>query len=94
MNDPETEGIVMIGEIGGVLSWRSTMIKEYGTKPVVGLLQDKHTCEDVWSCGAIIGEKDDTALAKWIHARVWYPCLWIPSRYWITMAEWLKEIMV
>ncbi|MDX1446636.1 succinate--CoA ligase subunit alpha, partial [Lishizhenia sp.] len=39
MNDPETEGIVMIGEIGGNLEANAAKwIKENGTKPVVGFI--------------------------------------------------------
>ena len=39
MNDPETEGIVMIGEIGGNMEAEAAYyIKEYGTKPVVGFI--------------------------------------------------------
>jgi succinyl-CoA synthetase alpha subunit len=39
MNDPETHGIIMIGEIGGELEPKAAMwIKEHGTKPVVGFI--------------------------------------------------------
>ena len=39
MNDPETEGIIMIGEIGGNLeAIAARWIKENGTKPVVGFI--------------------------------------------------------
>ena len=39
MNDPETDGIVMIGEIGGNLEANAAKwIKEHGTKPVVGFI--------------------------------------------------------
>ncbi|MFQ3576541.1 MAG: succinate--CoA ligase subunit alpha, partial [Cytophagales bacterium] len=39
MNDPETEGIVMIGEIGGGMEAEAARwIKEHGTKPVVGFI--------------------------------------------------------
>ena len=39
MNDPETEGIVMIGEIGGGMEAEAARyIKEFGTKPVVGFI--------------------------------------------------------
>jgi succinyl-CoA synthetase alpha subunit len=39
MNDPETEGIVMIGEIGGGMEAEAARwIKENGTKPVVGFI--------------------------------------------------------
>ena len=38
MNDPETDGIIMIGEIGGQLEADARWIKENGTKPVVGFI--------------------------------------------------------
>ena len=39
MNDPETDGIIMIGEIGGQLKLMlHHWIKENGTKPVVGFI--------------------------------------------------------
>ena len=39
MNDSETEGIVMIGEIGGQLEADAAhWVKEHGTKPVVGFI--------------------------------------------------------
>ncbi|MBM3428550.1 MAG: succinate--CoA ligase subunit alpha, partial [Bacteroidetes bacterium] len=39
MNDPDTKGIIMIGEIGGELEPKAAMwIKEHGTKPVVGFI--------------------------------------------------------
>ena len=39
MNDPDTDGIVMIGEIGGNLeALAAEWIQENGTKPVVGFI--------------------------------------------------------
>lgn len=67
MNDPETECIVMIGEIGGQLEAEaSRWVKENGTKPVVGFIagQTAPKGRTMGHAGAIVGGKDDTAQAK------------------------------
>uniref|UniRef100_UPI0039A6AFFB succinate--CoA ligase subunit alpha n=1 Tax=Ornithobacterium rhinotracheale TaxID=28251 RepID=UPI0039A6AFFB len=67
MNDPETECIVMIGEIGGQLEAEAARwIKENGTKPVVGFIagQTAPKGRTMGHAGAIVGGKDDTAQAK------------------------------
>ncbi len=67
MNDPETDGIVMIGEIGGGMEAEAAYwIKEHGTKPVVGFIAGKTAPKGrkMGHAGAIIGGKDDTADAK------------------------------
>jgi succinyl-CoA synthetase alpha subunit len=68
MNDPETEGIVMIGEIGGGMEAEAARwIKADGNrKPVVGFIagQTAPKGRRMGHAGAIIGGADDTALAK------------------------------
>ncbi len=68
MNDPETEGIVMIGEIGGNLEAEAARwIKANGNKkPVVGFIagQTAPAGRTMGHAGAIVGGKDDTAEAK------------------------------
>ena len=67
MNDPETECIVMIGEIGGQLEAEAARwIKENGTKPVVGFIagQTAPKGRTMGHAGAIVGGADDTAQAK------------------------------
>ena len=68
MNDPETEAIVMIGEIGGNLEAQAAKyIKETGNKkPVVAFIagQTAPKGRTMGHAGAIVGGKDDTAQAK------------------------------
>lgn len=68
MNDPETDGIVMIGEIGGNYeAMAARWIKETGNKkPVVGFIagQTAPKGKRMGHAGAIIGGADDTAEAK------------------------------
>jgi succinyl-CoA synthetase alpha subunit len=67
MNDPETEGIVMIGEIGGNLeAIAARWIKENAKKPVVGFIAGETAPKGrtMGHAGAIVGGADDTAEAK------------------------------
>ncbi len=67
MNDKETEGIIMIGEIGGSMETEAAKwIKAHGTKPVVGFIagQTAPKGRRMGHAGAIIGGAEDTAAAK------------------------------
>lgn len=67
MNDPETEGIIMIGEIGGGMEAEAAQyVKAHGTKPVVGFIagQTAPPGRRMGHAGAIIGGAEDTAAAK------------------------------
>lgn len=67
MKDNETDAIVMIGEIGGVMeSEVSLWVKEHGTKPVIGFIagQTAPPGRRMGHAGAIIGGSNDTAAAK------------------------------
>jgi succinyl-CoA synthetase alpha subunit len=67
MNDPETEGIVMIGEIGGDLEVRAARwIKENATKPVVGFIAGETAPKGrtMGHAGAIVSGDDESASAK------------------------------
>lgn len=73
MNDPLTEGIVMIGEIGGGLeSEAARWIKANGNKkPVVGFIAGKTAPKGrtMGHAGAIVGGAEDTAEAKMVILR-------------------------
>jgi len=94
MADPETEGIIMIGEIGGSMeSEAAHWIKENGTKPVVGFVagQTAPPGRRMGHAGAIIGGAEDTAAAK---MKIMRDCglhvVDSPANLGITMLEALK----
>lgn len=67
MEDPGTEAIVMIGEIGGNMETDAAYwIRENGTKPVVSFIAGATAPKGrtMGHAGAIVGGKADTAQAK------------------------------
>jgi succinyl-CoA synthetase alpha subunit len=67
MDDPETEAIVIIGEIGGNMENEAAeWIWANGRKPVVGFIAGKTAPKGrrMGHAGAIIGGRSDTAAAK------------------------------
>ncbi|NSL89917.1 succinate--CoA ligase subunit alpha [Chitinophaga solisilvae] len=95
MNDPETDGIIMIGEIGGGMEADAARwIKEHGTKPVVGFIagQTAPPGRRMGHAGAIIGGADDTAAAKMkIMAECGVHVVESPANIGKTMAEVLSK---
>jgi len=94
MADPETEGIIMIGEIGGRMeSEAAYWIKENGTKPVVGFIagQTAPPGRRMGHAGAIIGGAEDTAEAKMkIMTKCGLHVVESPADLGATMADVLK----
>ena len=95
MNDPATEGIIMIGEIGGSMEAdAANWIKDNLRKPVVGFIagQTAPPGRRMGHAGAIIGGADDTAAAKMkIMASCGIHVVASPADIGITMAEALKK---
>jgi len=95
MNDPETDGIIMIGEIGGGMEAEAARwIQEFGTKPVVGFIagQTAPPGRRMGHAGAIVGGAEDTAAAKMkIMAECGISVVDSPADIGKTMAEALKK---
>ncbi|WP_217605080.1 succinate--CoA ligase subunit alpha, partial [Chitinophaga sp. GbtcB8] len=102
LNDPETDGVIMIGEIGGSMEAEAAyFIKEQrekgNTKPVVGFIagQTAPPGRRMGHAGAIIGGADDTAAAK---MKIMTACgvhvVDSPANIGKTMAEVLKKELV
>lgn len=95
MEDPDTEGIVMIGEIGGNMEAEAAeWIKKHGTKPVVGFIagQTAPPGRRMGHAGAIVGGKADTAAAKMkIMAECGIHVVESPANIGETMAKVLKD---
>jgi len=96
MDDPDTDGIVMIGEIGGNYEADAARyIKSIGNKkPVVGFIagQTAPKGRTMGHAGAIVGGHDDTAEAKMkIMAECGINVVKSPAEIGITMAKILKK---
>ncbi|MFS8615221.1 MAG: succinate--CoA ligase subunit alpha [Solitalea sp.] len=96
MNDPETDGIVMIGEIGGGMEAEAARwIKENPGKPVVGFIagQTAPPGRRMGHAGAIVGGAEDTAAAKMkIMAECGITVVESPARIGEAMAEALGKV--
>ncbi len=94
MNDPETEGIIMIGEIGGNMEAEAAKwLKDNMRKPVVGFIAGQTAPEGrrMGHAGAIVGGVEDTAEAKMkIMAECGIHVVDSPADIGKTMAEVLK----
>jgi succinyl-CoA synthetase alpha subunit len=95
MNDKDTDGIVMIGEIGGSMEAdAANWIKANGTKPVVGFIagQTAPAGRRMGHAGAIVGGAEDTAAAKMkILAECGVHVVASPADIGKTMAEVMKK---
>lgn len=96
MNDPETDAIVMIGEIGGGMEAEAARwIKENGNKkPVVGFIagQTAPPGRRMGHAGAIVGGAEDTAAAKMkIMSECGIYVVQSPADIGKTMAEVIKK---
>lgn len=95
MNDDETEGIIIIGEIGGTMEADAAhWVKDNMRKPVVGFIagQTAPPGRRMGHAGAIVSGSDDTAAAK---IKIMEECGIMvaksPADIGVTMAEALKK---
>ncbi|MFO8055421.1 MAG: succinate--CoA ligase subunit alpha [Bacteroidales bacterium] len=95
MQDPGTEGIVMIGEIGGNMEAEAAeWVKTNGTKPVVGFVAGATAPKGrtMGHAGAIVGGENDTAQAKKaIMKEAGIYVVDSPANIGITMADAMKK---
>lgn len=98
MNDAETDGIIMIGEIGGTMEAEAAnWLKNNMRKPVVGFIagQTAPPGRRMGHAGAIIGGADDTAAAKMkIMRECGIEVVESPADIGKTMAEAIKKVSV
>jgi succinyl-CoA synthetase alpha subunit len=98
MNDPDTDGIVMIGEIGGSMEAEAARwVKANNRKPVVGFIagQTAPPGRRMGHAGAIIGGAEDTAAAKMkIMAECGIEVVQSPADIGATMARVLKSLKI
>lgn len=96
MNDEQTEGIIMIGEIGGNMEADAACwLKDNMRKPVVGFIagQTAPPGRRMGHAGAIIGGADDTAAAKMkIMSECGIHVVASPADIGKTMASVLKKV--
>jgi succinyl-CoA synthetase alpha subunit len=95
MNDPETDAIVVIGEIGGGMEAEAARwVRDNGNKkPIVGFIagQTAPAGRKMGHAGAIVGGHDDTAAAKMqIMAECGIHVVSSPADIGATMAQVLK----
>jgi succinyl-CoA synthetase alpha subunit len=95
MNDPNTDAVVMIGEIGGGMEAEAARwYKENAKKPVVGFIagQTAPPGRRMGHAGAIIGGAEDTAEAKMkIMSECGIHVVASPADIGKTMAEVIKK---
>lgn len=96
MNDDETDGIVIIGEIGGGMEAEAARwVKVHGKKPIVGFIagQTAPKGRKMGHAGAIVGGAEDTAEAKMaIMAECGIKVIQSPAHIGATMRDLLNGV--